>query len=181
MVDDYIRYMGAICDNIEETYGLNNEVDGKKLSDLTIRELVPFLNKELATAGERKIEDRNLSVWPHIGTLAHFLGRFKYYNNFSRLNFAGYPKLDELIRVLQIFLSNKTLNPTTRNEANVIASVLDYVETKELELRFERDLEYRFLRVFLILVLHSNYGEASIVADCLLWHMKGVNSRAKSS
>jgi hypothetical protein len=172
-MSEYVKMFKIICDTIERIYGLHEEIEGRKLSDLSIRELLPLISKTLATEHPRVIGDRNLSVWPHTGLIAHFHLRLKFFNK-TELKFNNFPQIKELIEVLSIFESSKNITVESRTKANVIASILNSIDTKFLQLRFDDNLEYRFLRIILLMIMYNNHAEASVVVRFILGQLKGV-------
>jgi len=171
-MDGYLAYYQKSVELLENVYGLSQEQDGKKLSELSVRELVPLINKGLASISPRALEDKNSEAWAHVGLIYRLYGRSKFYNK-RRLKFKGFPSKEQLVKSLTVFKNRSTLNIKTREEANGIAGVLHIVDVKHLRLRLDDNLEYRILRCILIMILHSNYSEAALLVDWVLWEMGG--------
>ena len=84
----------------------------------------------------------------------------------KRLDFSKYPGMRSAVRVLINFTKQKTVNMQTMRSLNKLIELLVIIENDYVQYR--RGLAYRFIRLFIVLVLYGNFVNAAVVADFIL-------------
>lgn len=172
-MDEYTKLLEEVCGAVERIYGLHDKEEGKVLSDMDIRELIPLINRKVSTSSEEEIDNTNLDVFPHVGLMSHLSMRMLFTDKI-RIEFSGYKHKNEIVKILKTFTSAKVLKKEGRSGANRLIQILDEIDKTELKLRF--GLGYRYFRLFIVMILHSNYVEASVVSRAILSQLEGEKS-----
>ena len=117
------------------------------------------------TEGAESIDSRNLAASKSLVLLSYISIRLKYYNK-KRLDFSKYPGMRSAVRVLINFTKQRTVNMQTMRSLNKLIELLVIIEDDYVQYR--RGLAYRFIRLFIVLVLYGNFVNAAVVADFIL-------------
>lgn len=169
-MDQYLKALNDVCDGLEEVYGVALVADtGSKLLDEDINVVLEEVDLQLKEIGDSGISDRNIKAFDYVSLLAHVVYRIEFFE-YHKVNFNGYPYKDRLVDALSVFSSRRNLTKKSVKFTNLIVNVLSVVDKDHLNLRFE--ITYRLLRIFVIMVMYSNYAEASILSNFLLKQLK---------
>jgi hypothetical protein len=174
-MDYYIKWLTDIIDELERIFGLSVTLEGNKISELGMVEIADYVQKEISTKGRSIIEERNVASFNTIGFLAHLSMRMDFYGH-MRLDLRNFPMKDKALVCLRSFTIEQKLTPKVKDSANIIATILDRIDKKHLDLRYS--LGYRYLRIFIVLLLHSGYAHLSIVSKCLISQIERGNVNA---
>lgn len=175
-MDQYLKILNEVCENLEKVYGVSLVSETEKaLLDENIEVVLEEVNQQIKEIGDRGVTQRNSEAFDHLSLLAHIMYRIEFFD-YRKISFHEYPHIDRLEEALKRFSNRNTMNKETIKYVNLIVSLLNLIDRKHVNLRFE--LPYRLLRVFTILVLYSNYAEASILANFLLRQLRRGSYRA---
>mgnify|MGYP001376056671 CR=1 FL=1 len=159
---EYIKALEEVCEGLEEAYGVDSSPNS---SDIGIKMVLESVGKKYNKEDKKAILGLHAQAFPHISLLAHLSGRMDFFE-YSRLDFRGYPHTSRLEDALSYFVSRKKLSSDTVSYADFVVSLLDLIDKKHLNLRYE--LPYRFLRMFVVMVMYGNFAEASILANFII-------------
>lgn len=171
--DSYLKNLGSIITAIEISVGLNKLRDTAPLSQAPLSVVLDTVQSEVqklkstSTEAYRKIiNDINESLI----ILNYTSSRMQYFKQVS-LDFRTYPKIETIANVLITFATKTQITADDLKLLNSLATILEYTEKRVA--RCYSSLSYRYLRIFLILVLYSkgSYFLPSIVAHFLLTQM----------
>lgn len=135
------------------------------MANRDIKEVVAEINHRVTTEGAEIIDSRNLAASKSLVLLSYISIRLKYYNK-KRLDFSKYPGMRSAVRVLINFTKQRTVNMQTMRSLNKLIELLVIIEDDYVQYR--RGLAYRFIRLFIVLVLYGNFVNAAVVADFIL-------------
>lgn len=163
--DSYITALSELIIKLESIYGMRNEVNGKKIIDMPMTDIIAYFNKEIGSADKAKISKKNQDAGKTLVSLSYLSARMKFYNK-KRLDYAKYLNMKTIANVLITFTKVSNLNSKTLRSINKVIELLVNIDKKFVA--FRNGLAYRYLRIFVICVMHGNYANASIVADFIL-------------
>lgn len=166
-MDNYKELLEETCTNLERIYKISSPDDNS--GDRGITEICMHVAEVLDNLGTHFSNAINLESFDNVTILSHISQRIEFFEHL-RVDFRGYPSRDVLVESLMVFTKRKFLNTETKIRAENIIRVLNFIDEKHLKLRYE--LPYRLLRIFVIMVLHSHYVEASILAKFLLTQLE---------
>lgn len=171
--DSYLKNLGSIITAIEVSVGLNKLHGSVPLSRAPLSTVLSVVQPEVqklkstsAEAYHKIINDINESLI----ILNYTSSRMQYFKQVS-LDFRMYPKIDTVANVLITFATKTQITTDDLKSLNSLATILEYTEKRAA--RCHSSLSYRYLRIFMILVLYSkgSYFLPSIVAHFLLTQM----------
>lgn len=166
MKDSYITTLSNIIINLETKYGLKkNNSDGTNYSNLSIMEVKAIVEKDLKTKTKEEIEEINELAGQDIILLAYLVNRIKFYN-YVKLDYRYYPLMDSIALILLKYTKASTINREAIYSTSKLIILLDELDKKEVRLR--TGLAYKYLRIFIILVMYRSYCNASVVADFII-------------
>ena len=158
MADTYVTMLSRIVLSMESAYGLHNaNANGEKIKDLPIKSVLDYVKQSIESSTQDDINRKNQDVAKDIILLSYLARRIKYYG-YYKLNYKKYPAVKNIARVL--------LTADCRKQLNTIIKILDELDKKQVAVRV--GLAYMFLRIFIVMVLHGNLCNASIVADFII-------------
>lgn len=160
--DFYVKNLNVILNDLESVYGLKT-VDtsfGKPLCNLGIKDCLTQYQKI------RKTDSRfyNEEALRSVAHLSYLSARMRYYGKI-RLDFSRYPKMGKVADTLIVF-TTRCNDAAELKKVNGVVVVLAEVDQKMAKAKFASG--YRFLRLFVIMLLNGNATHASIVADFIL-------------
>ncbi|NBH96627.1 hypothetical protein D7Y41_02780 [Anaerotruncus sp. 1XD22-93] len=166
MADTYVTMLSRIVLSMESAYGLHNaNANGEKIKDLPIKSVLDYVKQSIESSTQDDINRKNQDVAKDIILLSYLARRIKYYG-YYKLNYKKYPAVKNIARVLLNFTSVKRNTADCRKQLNTIIKILDELDKKQVAVRV--GLAYMFLRIFIVMVLHGNLCNASIVADFII-------------
>lgn len=99
--------------------------------------------------------------------LSYLVFRMSYFESI-RLNFNQFPALQEIAKVLMLYRDRKNFNRCVV-QVNKVIKLLSEMDKMSAKLRL--NMTYRYLRVFVVLIMYRNSCNSSIVAELLLSQM----------
>jgi predicted YcjX-like family ATPase len=163
--DRYVVTLNKILDNLEEIYGLNATVNGDRLANLQIADVVAFYNNQINGFQKQDVSNLNAAAGKELILLSYLSQRMHYFNK-KRIDFSHYPNMKIVSKILISFTKASSINEKSMRSINKIISLL--VEIDKRHINLHNSLSYRYLRIFIILVMFGNFCNASVVADFLL-------------
>lgn len=164
--DIYAQALSQILNDLETVYGLKrmNEEGSSKLCDLDIDECLMQLKVILASSTKEQSEERDRKALKSIVHLSYVSSRMRFYRK-VRLDYSKYPNMGEISSVLVLF-TQRIEDMESFRKINSIVVILNQIDQKTAKMR--NAMGYRFLRIFVVILLSGNLSHASIVADFIL-------------
>ena len=163
--DNYMQALTNILFAVEEIYGLRDVVDGQPLLHCDTKYIVGYFNQKLSDMSNTKVSELNARAGKELILLSYLTCRLRYFGK-KRLDYSKYPNMRKVTKVLKAFTRMKYVNQESLRGINIVISLL--VEIDKKYINFRNALGYRYLRIFVILVMFGNYCNASVVADFIL-------------
>lgn len=162
MADMYTSALSRILLSVEKVYGIDKmDPDG----GVNMLEIKAIVEQQLKTMSKEEIIDRNKKAGEQIIPLPFISMKMKYFG-YIRLSYNKYPGLQQVVGVLLKFTNKSTVTLEAYKELNRIVILLNEIDKKQIQLKAH--LAYRYLRMFVILLLNNNTYCASIFADLIL-------------
>jgi hypothetical protein len=146
-------------------YGLTSNVNGSILGRDDIIDVVKYIKGNLKQQDPSKVYDINVSAGKSLVLLSYVSSRMKFFNK-KRLDYSAYPYMKTVCKVLLNFTSSSTVNVDNVKLVNKIIVILSKIDERFVQYRY--GLGYRYLRIFIIMILYGNYTNAAVVADFIL-------------
>lgn len=163
--DSYAEELAKIIYNLEVIYGLKQVVNGTELIKCDINSVLQHVKAERAKLGASQQYNANLQAGESLVLLSYVSMRMKYYNK-KRLDFSNYPYMDMIAKILIKFTYGGTVTKEAILELNKIIVIMSQIDDNFVVHKF--GLGYRYLRIFIILILYGNYPNAAVVADFII-------------
>lgn len=159
-MDSYVKSLTEIAQSIESTYGITEIA--KAASD--IASIINGVDKLVLSLDAKEIASRNEEVGKSIVLLSYLSFRLEYFES-VRLDFGNFPVMQEVAEILDLFQNKKNFNRCAV-QINKVIQVLDAVDSKSMKAR--SGLGYRYLRIFVVLVMYRSSCNAAVVAQFIL-------------
>lgn len=167
--DNYYNKLSEIADSIEEIYQLKQQNQlGVSYNKLGISTVIDYVRKQAEGMDSAQLGEYNLQVGRYTVLLAYLMERLSFFQKYE-FSFESYPYLDIIADILIQFVRRNTITSDSLRQVNKIIEIMQDIDTKYVKFRFS--LSYRYLRLFVLLILYRNYLNASIIAKMLLGQM----------
>lgn len=166
MSDTYTQILTEMADRIENSYKLKDE---EGLLDERIDNVMKSVVSTVKKLTQSEITKRNAEAFDCLSVIAHLNGRMEF-SEHLRLDFRKFPHKDKILTSLEYFTKRSNLNTKLNKQVDSLVQVLDFIDRKRIDLRHE--MSYRYLRIFIVMIVYASYAEVSIVADLLYNQMK---------
>ena len=123
MKDQYISVLGETVVKLETVYGMKNAVDGTRISDMSMRDIVQYYNEVIRTQSKEALVALNAKAGRELAILSYVSQRMTYFNK-KRLDFSHYPNMKTVANVLIGFTNYKKISERTIRNINKIISLL---------------------------------------------------------
>ena len=155
--DVYTKALSTILNDLENVYGLKtvDKTGTRKLCDLDVEECLLQLQDSITHS------TKALKSIVHLSYISH---RMKFYKKI-RLDYSKYPNMGQVSEILLIFTSKITKSEELK-KINSIIVILSQIDAKTAKMR--NAMGYRFLRIFVVILLNGNISHASVIADFIL-------------
>lgn len=163
MNDQYIVALSKVLVSLEACYGLKG--NGRDSRSLSMLEVKAIIDNDLKSMSKDDIISRNEKATKDIILLSYLMQNMEFYN-LAKLDFSHYVGLKECARILLRFTKNSTITTNDVKDVSRIMRMLDALEKKQANIK--NGLAYRYLRMFVILVMNNSLCNASIVATLIL-------------
>lgn len=164
--DSYFVKLEEILQSVEQIYGLNevNELN-LAVNKLDITDILSITQQNVKNKKSEEIYKMNEEVGKQIILLSFLMQRLQFFKKLE-LSFSNYPLMSEIIEILSLFLSHDTISEDAIRKLNRIVAIIETIDKKYIKFRFA--LGYRYVRIFIIMILYKNYINASIVASLII-------------
>lgn len=160
MRDNYLDSLERVIENIENIY--ISDVKDKTIID--VKDYVTRMVKELSKSS---IDQLNDLAGKEIVLLSYISDRINFYQ-YCKLDFREYPLLEKVAKTLIQYNKASTINGKNIKDISKIIYLLAKVEN-DIELRV--GLAYRYLRIFIVLMIFGSFCNAAIVSDFVIRQM----------
>lgn len=168
--DSYFNKLSEIAAGIESVYGLDkaNQLE-VSYSKLDIETVLSYSAQRSASLAAAQRNEQNAAAGRETVLLSYITVRLEFYGKYV-LSYENYPYLGETAEILLNFLRKETITQARLRDLNRIIEILAELDKKYVSYRFS--LSYRYLRLFIIMIVYENYWNASVVARLLLMQMQ---------
>lgn len=163
--DSYIVALSDIISDLENIYGLTEQVNGTYLWKFDIIDVIQAVKSKRNSIDSAIEYDMNIAAGKATVLLSYVSARMTFFNK-KRLDYSSYPAMKTVGNILIQFTNSSTVTKDTIKLVNKIIVVLSQIDNKYVNHRY--GLGYRYLRIFIVLILYGNYTNASVVADFIL-------------
>lgn len=161
VVDSYYYSLNAAIEKIEEIYRIQEFA--RNGSDITA--VIQSVNSQIKSVSREEIATRNLEAGQHVVLLSYLCFRLEFFQT-SRMDFKQFIMLEEIERVLSLFTDRENYTSKNMRSVNRIIKIMSKMDEHSAKLRF--GLAYRYLRLFIILIIYRSSCNSSIIANLLL-------------
>lgn len=140
-------------------------VNGTELLKYDINNVLQYVKAECSKLGASQQYSTNLQAGESLVLLSYVSMRMKYYNK-KRLDYKDYPHMKRVAEILLKFTYGGTVTKEAILDLNQIIVIMTQIDDRFVVHKF--GLGYRYLRIFIILVLYGNYPNAAVVADFII-------------
>lgn len=167
--DSYFNKLKEIADSLETVYELDktNQLD-VCYAKLDIKTVVNYASQCASTLSKEQLYERNSESGKYVVLLTYVIMRLEFYQKYE-LSYENYPYVDTIAEILLKFTRIDLLTREAMQDLNKIVAILKEIDSKFVKFRFS--LSYRYLRLFIVMILHKNYWNASVIAKLLLAQM----------
>lgn len=173
--DSYAASLGGICDRIEEIYAIKDFVE-RQNSDIV--SVIKMLDKNIVSLQKPDIAGWNAEAGKQIVLLSYLCFRLEFFQTL-RLDFDMFCAVDEIRKVLLLFTDRNNFTGKNMRAVNRLIKLMAKSDETSTKIRY--GLTYRFLRIFITLVMYDSSCNSSIVASFLLQQMDLQNKMKRSS
>lgn len=165
-MDKYLIELSQVADEIEKLCGLTlTNGDGILIKELDMDDVVVFCDKNSTQLPPKALSDLNVGVGRQIVKISYISDRLHYYGK-KKLDFSQIPCMGEVARMLIGFTEKKSLSDKSLVNLNKLVLVLSEVDRKDRVLK--NALSYRYLRIFLLLMVYGCSCNAGVIANFIL-------------
>lgn len=172
MQDENTKFLQDVCLKLEDGF----DIADKSSSAQPIEAILRPLSKSTKNITDEQRASLSREAFSLICMVSYMTSRMDFFS-YTRLDFSSYPHKADLREALKGFVSRSSLgkNPAVniKKNLNTVIDVLDTVDRKHLELKFE--LPYRYLRILAIFLMCGVYTEASVISRMLLSQIERGN------
>ena len=167
--DKYITELSRVVQNLENVCGLNmKNSSGVEYRSLTVPEILEFCIETCASVPPQSLKELSKIAGKQTAKVTVINSRLSYYGK-RKLNFEGYPLLSDIAKTL-LKCTSKALTGTLKNtELQRMVTILSEIEKKDTTIK--NTLSFRYLRVFLCLILYQSFYNAGVISDFLIKQM----------
>lgn len=165
-MDKYLVELNRIATDIEHLCGLSLiTADGVAVGAMDMDDVVAYCSQNSSKLSPTALKDLNVGVGRKAVLLSYLSDRLHFYGK-KKLDFSAIPCMKELASLLIQFTEKKNLSNDLLKGLNRSVMILTEVDHKDRTVK--KTLGYRFLRIFLLLVVYGNNCNASVVANLIL-------------
>ena len=167
-MDKYLVELDKIASSIEEACGLNLVGDqGIPIHNLQIDDVVQFCDNN-SRLPKQALKDLNVTISRQIVKLAYANARMNYFKK-KKLDFSMIPCLSVVADALMCFTVKSVISNEQLIYVDKVIVILTEVVAKDKTAK--NMLSYRFIRIFILLIIYGCNCSAGILADFLLHQM----------
>ena len=164
--DVYTKVLSTILNELENIYGLKeiNAKGTRKLCDLNIEDCLLQLKDSISHSTKETRKNNDRKALKSIIYLSYVSHRMKFHKKI-RLDYSRYPNMGQVSEILLVF-TKKIVKSDELKKINSIIVILSQIDAKTAKMR--NAMGYRFLRIFIVILLNGNISHARVIADFIL-------------
>lgn len=164
--DAYVDKLEQIVAQIEELYGLCEKSEvGLEYWKVDVQDVIAFVSKRVSGMSKDELKQVNSQVGRKVVMLSYLKDRMTYFGK-KKLDFSEMPCMATIAKILITFTARGTIVPDSLQSLNKVILILSKIDVKNVKYRYS--LAYRYLRIFIVMALHGNYCNASVIASIIL-------------
>lgn len=164
--DIYMEKLKETVTGLEELYGLmQNNADGIPYMRMDIEDVMEYVNSTVSGMPDTQRVAKNTQAGRSVVLLCYLNHRLKYFGK-SRLDYSAYPRADVIAEVLRDFLKKVDVTEVSVRNMNKLITILASIDKSFAQ--HKMGLAYKYLRLFVIMVVYGNYGNAGVLADLII-------------
>ena len=156
--DSYTNLLTTAIGSLEEIYGVLS------VKETDIVSVVKGIDNIIMNSDAEDIAVRNAEAGKQIVMVSYVFFRLGYFES-VRLFYDLFPAMDRVLEILDLFRDKRKFNKSVR-QLNQIIGVLAEVDSTSSKGRW--GLGYRYLRIFVILVMYKSSCNASVIANFII-------------
>ncbi len=156
--DSYTNLLTTAIGSLEEIYGVLS------VKETDIVSVVKGIDNIIMNSDAEDIAVRNAEAGKQIVMVSYVFFRLGYFES-VRLFYGLFPAMDRVLEILDLFRDKRKFNKSVR-QLNQIIGVLAEVDSTSAKGRW--GLGYRYLRIFVILVMYKSSCNASVIANFII-------------
>ena len=156
--DSYTNLLTTAIGSLEEIYGVLS------VKETDIVSVVKGIDNIIMNSDAEDIAVRNAEAGKQIVMVSYVFFRLGYFES-VRLFYDLFPAMDRVLEILDLFRDKRKFNKSVR-QLNQIIGVLAEVDSTSAKRRW--GLGYRYLRIFVILVMYKSSCNASVIANFII-------------
>ena len=165
-MDKYIVELNKVATSIEELCGLALKTDdGITVGDMNADDVVAYCSENYAKLPPNAVKDLKVGIGRKVVLLAYMSCRLHFFGK-KKLDYSAFPCMKEVASLLLQFTEVKNLSDDILPALNRAVMILADIDSKDKTVK--KTLSYRYLRIFLLLVVYGSNSNAGIVASFIL-------------
>lgn len=164
--DSYFNKLTEIVTDLENLYELNKENElGLVWVKANITDIVKHVQQSQKERSKDEIYELNKVAGKQVILLSYLSQRLHFFGK-SELSFKDYPFLKEIVDILMRFTKRSSISGDSMRKVNRVIAILSDIDAKYVQFRFS--LGYRYLRIFITMLLYQNFWNASVIANMII-------------
>lgn len=165
-MDKYLVEMNKIATDIEGLCGLSLRTDeGVLVGDMNMDDVIAYCAENSSKLPPNALKDLNVSIGRKVVLLSYISCRLHFFGK-KKLDFSAIPCMKEIASLLIRFTEKRNLSDDLLSHLNKAVVILAEVDNKDRTAK--KTLSYRYLRIFLLLVIYGSNCNAGVVAVFIL-------------
>lgn len=160
-MDSYVKALGSIVSESEKEYLAPFSLGAND----SIVKIIETVSKGITKIPKSTKVSKNEEVGRQIVLLSYLIYRLRFHGT-KRLDFSNFPAMRELAEIVLRFTEKGGITGENLRSVNKIVTILSKVDERSTKARY--GLGYRYVRLFMLLLLYGSYTNASIVANLIL-------------
>lgn len=161
-MNNYTKIFSSTIKEIETIYGIRSPDDPKgERGVLEVKDLIVNLVQESSIVD---LQSKQIEIMNELIVLAYTQSELEF-RNVKILRFSKLPGLQEYVELIAQFTKIDTAKKA-RGEVSKLISLLNEIDTNFVDVR--RLIVYRYLRIFIVLIILNNLTGASVIAKLIL-------------
>lgn len=156
--DSYTNLLTTAIQTLEDIYGVSS------VKETNIVSIINGVDKIILNSSVEEITARNVEAGKQIVLVSYVFFRLGYFES-ARLSYDLFPAMDKVLEILDLFRDKRKFNKSVR-QLNQIIGIMAEVDNNSAKGRW--GLGYRYLRIFIVLVMYKSSCNASVIANFII-------------
>lgn len=156
--DSYTNLLTTVIKELEDVYGIS------AFSENNIIDVINNTDDIVMKSSAADIAAKNVEAGKQVILVSYVFFRLGYFES-VRLSFELFPAMDRVLEILDLFRDKRKFNKSIR-QLNQIIGIMAEVDNNSAKGRY--GLGYRYLRIFIILVMYKSSCNASVIANFII-------------